>query len=678
MKKNEPNSLRTIMQWLESENWTTRYDAISKLEHIPAKEALPVLTHSLLNDENKFVRQACVEVLSKIKSAETVDSLIFAMQNDSYYYVAELCAMALGEIGDAKALEPIIEIIEHKKGIKKYQYITALGKFKDKRAIPILAKNLKGIDPTMIFCVSGALSQIVGKDSISILLNFLVKTADQTAKAYVINALATLKAKEAVVPIFQAISPLLEVNVIRALNEIGDYKTYLDLLREATDRDKIFMIRALNSSQNEEVFNELERIYRNTNDMSIKLETIKIMGSYEEKRYRIVNEDFVLNLIANGNWKDLNAAGKQNEDILIEALQANDDAIKLGVIRLLGNFKSLKAVSFLVSLLGSDNQQVRTLSALSLGNIGDASAVTALINALGDTKVKSGYGDWRKYVVDALAVIADPKAVVPLNKLLLDLINEEHPDEYFIKSVIQALSTLKSSISKEVMLEATRHKKHIIRHAAAKSIEALKYFLNETEDVYLQIANKNWESAVFSNASSVETILCLFDEENLENQKQLIYILCNNGNLKATETVLKWLYKPSIQLSADKIAHESEKLDAMFGSYTEIILYTSAYLECTSPPPNSSTTEYHYDFSESLPYIQKLAETDTQIANNLLHLIIQKLPVELLMVEHEEYYSHYENFGFDKQIELANSVLRSKNYPKYSPEAFLIRENWQI
>jgi len=130
----------------------TRLDAAYELIEVADPRSVDSLIEVLATQEVGLVGYAA-RALGKIKDPHAVDPLLVILQEQ--YFDVEETAWALGEIGDSRALEPLITVLtkgtlylrkydqEHYlRGRTRDAVIEALGKLKDRRALPCLLDNL--------------------------------------------------------------------------------------------------------------------------------------------------------------------------------------------------------------------------------------------------------------------------------------------------------------------------------------------------------------------------------------------------------------------------------------------------------------------------------------------------------------------------------------------------------
>lgn len=135
-----------------------------------------------LKDRDGEVRAIALEHVGEIRPAEAVPVLIEALK-DEEENVRACAAEALGNIGDRSALRPLLDVFDDfdlKIGKQHWYYapntaklISAVGHFKDDRAVYVLSKQLKSSDKTILEATASALGEIGSKSALQALKSTL-------------------------------------------------------------------------------------------------------------------------------------------------------------------------------------------------------------------------------------------------------------------------------------------------------------------------------------------------------------------------------------------------------------------------------------------------------------------------------------------------------------------------
>ena len=135
-------AVKSLIEYLLSDDWRIRYQTARVLGEIGDKRALKPLTQAL-NDNNKLVQIQVAAALVKIGETKAIQFLarfLYDKSVDIRYEVAE----ALGDTGDKKAVKLLIQVLKYDVdwGVR-WAAADALYKIKDKRAIRPLIDCLK-------------------------------------------------------------------------------------------------------------------------------------------------------------------------------------------------------------------------------------------------------------------------------------------------------------------------------------------------------------------------------------------------------------------------------------------------------------------------------------------------------------------------------------------------------
>lgn len=210
----------------------------------------------MLHSEDDEERFKAVNVLAWLKNKRAVEPLIESL--DLYVYPHGWICEALAELGDVRAVEPLIAYYN---ATKNYMALTALGKLKDKRAIPILLEALKTKDFNIQREAAKAIGQFGGPEVVAPLIEILkmggkvtsviadvlgelgdvavlpllelLSSENSKVKAFAAHALSKIADKRAVEPLISALKDTnhqVVRNAAYALANIGDSRAADPLL----------------------------------------------------------------------------------------------------------------------------------------------------------------------------------------------------------------------------------------------------------------------------------------------------------------------------------------------------------------------------------------------------------------------------------------------------------------
>ncbi len=320
--------------------------------------------------------------IKKLKSKKKVNHLIKALQYKNDWNIRMSAAASLGEIGwepigedgiyylialkewtklikiGASAVEPLVAVLQDRNSSPLYcETIKALGVIKDKRAVEPLLNVLRDNKIHLREEVVKALGQIGGKTVVKPLISMLRNEDGIIFRYETIRALGATKDKRAVEPLIDILQqesqkPRLDINmniimeVVIALGKIKDeraithlvslYNVYTDYLNKKI-QNALFIINA-----------ELSKFF------------LAILNSDENKLLKIDN----------------------GFDLAVEALYHKNNWVRRQAIWALMILKDYRAVEQIKKELNDKDLIVVSYAIYALGEIGDARAITPLIDIL--------------------------------------------------------------------------------------------------------------------------------------------------------------------------------------------------------------------------------------------------------------------------------------------------------
>lgn len=178
---------------LRDEDAMIRIDAVRTLEHSHDPRALPALIEALRDDSLK-VKAEAARVVVKFKAQATgqVISLLNDAIDEGDYLTARFAAKTLGLIGD-RSISKVLELLL--KSDDKFvacEAALALGRLREKRAVPELLRLLGDANGNMRFAAAEALGEICDPQAKDALKECL-KDADEGVRAKARWALSRLR-----------------------------------------------------------------------------------------------------------------------------------------------------------------------------------------------------------------------------------------------------------------------------------------------------------------------------------------------------------------------------------------------------------------------------------------------------------------------------------------------------
>lgn len=292
------------------------------------RESVPYLI-KLLRDANEEVRNFACVMLGDIGSREAVSPLIRAL-SDKDANVGHSAAEALGKIGDRSALFPLIELLRDDFWVQ-YSAIAAIGAMRDYRAVPHL---LQLLDNELL---SGAVIDALGQ------------IGDPRALHPLGMMLPSLDSRVA----GQAATSMMEI--YRAANESLSFKNSLAEYHQPEHLKKVL---------SREGVEKLRHLLQTGNDKGVLEAVVMLLGWYGD--VSAIDEFFII-LQDESFMGTVEAAilsmGRKALPILVDALDADNDNVKIVALRSLrymGSFDSKERIAaFLLS--GNDDLQLEAV-----------------------------------------------------------------------------------------------------------------------------------------------------------------------------------------------------------------------------------------------------------------------------------------------------------------------------
>jgi HEAT repeat protein len=331
--------------------------------------------------------------IDKLKSRLDIKGLIKALDYEKDTGIRDQAIEALGELGGRTATEPLLFLLEKEHCGCEPLVISALGKIKDERAVPVLIDRVRGQGATSSPAELSALEHI-GPPAVEPLLEVMRENAQDVKQSLrLIEVLERSGGERAAAGLRNLISPRYP-SLISHL---------ADVLERLGDKDAVpHLVSALKAAPAETwcapVVKVLQRMGWQPDDHS------------EEAAV----------LLSHRNWDHLAGMGEAAVDILIPLLHKGPAEEKLKAAETLGRIKDDRAVEPLAALLGSRRHEIAAAAARALGDIGSALAVEPLLQ----NGVESESASVRAETEKALISIGDT-AVGPL----LEQLNSSNPGE---------------------------------------------------------------------------------------------------------------------------------------------------------------------------------------------------------------------------------------------------------
>ncbi len=371
---------------------------ITALDKIATPAVQPLI--AVLEDKNidEVPRSKAAQILGLIENTDAVEPLISALKDNSVVVRSE-SAISLGLINDRRAVEPLINVFndENEWVTVRVNALNSLGKIKDERAVPVLLEALKS-------------------------------NVDAIRNSAVI-ACGQLKDKRAVPQLIQMVenekeNDTIRVNAISSLSSIGDSRalgTILNALKSKNINIKQSAIVVCGDLAIKESTGILIPIVKNMNEQtSLRASAAEALGKIGDKSASsILSERLADRNEPDTVWIKLaEAAGKLHTASIPEwvSVRAQNTwepvSVRSSAIMALSGTGRSEDFDIVLKMLDDGTVEIRSASALALGNSGNKSAIQPLITKL----QKDGEEVVRRDSAKALAALADPSAEQALIK----------------------------------------------------------------------------------------------------------------------------------------------------------------------------------------------------------------------------------------------------------------------
>jgi HEAT repeat protein len=382
-----------------------------------------------LESTDPEARKTAIRKLADFDPAASAPYLLPALDDrDAGVRMEAARVLAKGHV--EAAIKPIAEWLKSYDKNEKVNAATLLGDLGSPKAIPVLTRALDDTEPDVRRAAVDALGKIGGPDVIVPLVGKL-DDDNMAVRRAAAERLADLGDPRAVIPLVERFGdPSKDVRLaaVRGVGRLGDARAAAPLVRMLRDpamEVRLEAVEALGLLRVPEAVDALMPLLDSRSD--------EIGGRAAAALGRIGDARSIRALVKLLGVGTLRAAA-------VEALA----------------MVGAPAVPYVVACLGGESDACDPTSAVQLlAQIGDARAVPALAAELTRGRVR------RDLVVDALAKIGDPSALVPLLSLL------DEPDAALRKKALAAVGPILDARAGDVLVKALGDKDQDIRVTAA-------------------------------------------------------------------------------------------------------------------------------------------------------------------------------------------------------------------
>lgn len=328
-KIHDTRAVEPLIQALKDEYKNVRKSAAWSLGMIKNTRAVKPLIQAL-KDKERFVPSTASDAVTKIGEPAVKDLIQALKDEDSTLTVRYLASESLGEIGNP-AVEPLIQALQDLTWNFEWGAI-ALGKAKDKRAVPLLINALKSEDKEIRWRAAKILGKFKDPRSVEPLTDVLKDEYDLVGSYAAISL--TEIGEPALKPLINASSDAcwkVRSHAVWALGEIGGRRV-VNLLID-TVKDEHWKVR-------EKAAVSLGKILK--------------------------REKFPKNTEIEATDDALREIEEQVVESLVPLLKDNHGDVRCEAVRALWMIKNAKVVEPLREALTEENEKVRRLAAKAL------------------------------------------------------------------------------------------------------------------------------------------------------------------------------------------------------------------------------------------------------------------------------------------------------------------------
>lgn len=458
-----------------SKSWKQRAFAAEKLGEIGSPDAVPELVSVVKDtkDEDEDVRGTALRALGKIRDKRAIPFLIEALGYPETW-LSDRIAEVLFTIGE-EAIEPLKGVFKNDRSEKRRMWAAEiLGWLEAKSAVYLLIEALSDVSPEVRGKVAGALGKIPDEKAISRLCEILISD-----------------------PV-----PFVRVRASQALGAIGhpviiDY--LINVLKDPEWWVRVRAVEALEQFGDKAVSSLLVALEDEDEEVrrrsAMALERIgyveKIIDEYGQKEYNPGLRKTIFLVVQTGVIESIT-------DKLIHS----EPQLKKRIVRILGEAHVTAASGSLLELLEKTSEwTLKSRVIQCLGRLGIREAIPSLINCL-----KNGELWVRKTAVEALGLVG----TADLGDEIVGILDD--PSPYARESALSALSRLQITAYQEKVQNlladpAPRVRSAAIRHIRETGIpvdkEKMVDLLSDSaEEVRLEVMryfSDNADAAVLSH-----------------------------------------------------------------------------------------------------------------------------------------------------------------------------------
>ncbi|BAP54848.1 PBS lyase HEAT domain-containing protein repeat-containing protein [Thioploca ingrica] len=442
---------------LGNANWQNRQSAVESLVRQGGPTAVVALVCKVRDEHQDLsVLNSALKALTRIKGdiITPLTELLRIPDVDLRGYAV----LALGDQTDRRAIPALVQALNDDDVNVRYNAIEALGKLQAQEATLALVDIVKSGDFFLAFPALDALKRIGDPSVIPHVVSLL--TGDELLRDPIIELLGQLGDETVVTPLATLLNEADTPTNLIAQAITALYDRYQELYNEGekitqltcqsiTDSGVHYLITTLNEAKENEL-RALALLLGWLEGTAVEQALTQLLGKPTAQKEVV---------------KALVRYGSRVGQLLLEQLDAPEQATRRAAILALGRIGERRAVPKLIDILSEEDEDLVISAAEALTTLADRQAFAALLNLLShpDPRV-------RHAVVAALNALNHPEMSAWTLKLLSD------PNPYVRESAIKIVGYVGYRDNFEALLTCCQDSDERVRQAA---IESLPYFEDE-------------------------------------------------------------------------------------------------------------------------------------------------------------------------------------------------------
>lgn len=386
----------------EKESPAVIVQIITALDKIATPAVGPLIEVLKNKDIDEVPRSKAAQILGLIENTDAVEPLISALKDDSVVVRSE-SAISLGLINDRQAVEPLINVANNANEwvTVRINALNSLGKLKDEKAVPILLEALKSNVDAIRNNAVIAFGQLKDKRAVPQLIKIVENEKEDDN---------------------------IRVNAISSLSNIGDINAFGAILNALKSKNVNVRQAAIIASGDlaiKEATSILISIVKNMDELiSLRASAVEALGKIGDKSVSpVLSERLTDRNESDTVWIKLaEAVGKLHAPVITEWVSERAQntwepvSVRSAALMALSGTGKSEDFELVLKMLDDGTKEIRSASALALGNSGNKSATQPLITKL----QKDSEEIVRRDSAKALGILADPSAEQALIKSFLE------------------------------------------------------------------------------------------------------------------------------------------------------------------------------------------------------------------------------------------------------------------